>query len=341
MSEAKISVIVPCYNVSKFVSRCLDSLIGQTISEIEIICVDDKSTDNTLEILNNYAAKDCRVSVVAFDKNMGVAIARNVGLEKANGKFIGFVDPDDYVDTDFYETLYKTATETGAPVVKAAVRTTNSVDKKSCISDLNKQLQENLLYWNHQFWSALYERDFLLKNNITFPDEVITGQDSVFLTHILLCTDNIVLIDNTYYHYFMYNEGSLDSLKLSRRKSQSKLDMVANKLRLIEGLCADKARQRDFIKTQVIPTICYEIKKVFEYKKHKKQLFQILSEYNKNPEYQQTIKDQLGKSRYKMLAKHKMFKHNSEKMFYKERLPDGRRNIYILGKRVWSYKRWC
>lgn len=339
MSEAKISVIVPCYNVAPHLERALNSLLNQTMVDIEIICIDDKSTDNTPAILSDYAAKDCRISVITFDKNMGVAVARNAGLQQAKGKFVGFVDPDDYVDANFYETLYKTATKTGAPVVKAAVRITNSVDKSSWTSDLNAQVQENLLCWNYQFWSGLYRRDFLSKNNIKFPDEVITGQDAVFLTHVLLCTDNIVLVDDTLYHYFLYNEGSLDSLRLSHRKSQSKLDMVAHKLRLIGELCHDKAKQQEFIKTQVIPNICYEIKKKFEYKQHKKQMFDMLYQYNKNPAYQDIIKQALGKRLYKELIKNKLFKHKSEKLFYKERMPDGRRNIYVLGKRVWSYKK--
>ena len=336
---AKISVIVPCYNVEKWVGRCLDSLIGQTLQNIEIICIDDKSTDGTLQILNKYAKIDKRISVIEMPENHGVAVARNRGLAVAKAPFIGFIDPDDYIDLDFYEKLYKEATGSGAPVVKAAVSVTNIQANHMWISDFNKNIAKNHLFWTSQFWSALYKHDFLKENNINFPDEVITGQDSVFLTHVTLCTDNIALVNDTFYHYFLFNEGSLDSEFLPRRKSQSKLDMIKHKLNLINAAKLNKSKKTEFIKFQVIPNICYELKKKFEYKQHKKQMFDMLREYNKCPEYQDTIKQALGKRLYEELKKNKMFKHKSEKLFHKERMPDGCRNIYVLGKRVWSYKR--
>ena len=337
---SKISIIVPCYNVEKWVGRCLDSLIGQTLSDIEIICIDDKSTDNTLTILKQYADADERISIIEMPENRGVAVARNMGLAAAKAPFIGFVDPDDYVDSDFYEKLYTEIIKSGTDVAKATVKTTNMQDKKSYIDDLNERIKQNHIMWTYQFWSGLYNHDFLTKNNIKFPDEVITGQDSVFLTHVTLCTNNIVLVEDTYYHYFMLNDGSLDSEFLPRRKSQSKLDMIKHKVNLVQkaGLTADKFDE--FMRNQIIPVICYEIKKKFEYKQHKKQMFDMLYQYNKNPDYQDIIKQALGKRLYKELIKNKMFKHKSEKLFYKERMPDGRRNIYVLGKRVWSYKRW-
>ncbi len=335
----KISVIVPCYNVKKWVGRCLDSLIGQTLSDIEIICIDDKSTDNTLTILKQYAEADERISIIEMPENRGVAVARNMGLAVSTAPYIGFIDPDDYVDADFYEKLYAAIIKSGADVAKAAVETTNLKDNISYIGDLNKQIKQNHIVWAYQFWSGLYNHAFLTENNIRFPDEVITGQDAVFLTHVTLCTDNIVLIDDTYYHYFLLNEGSLDSQVLNRRKSQSKLDMIKHKLRLIHDANLTDEQKTEFIKYQVIPNICYEIKKKFKHKPHKRQLFNMLYQYNKCPEYQDTIKQALGKRLYEELKRNKLLKHKSEKLFCKERMPDGRRNIYVFGKRVWSYRK--
>lgn len=335
----KISIIVPCYNVEKLVGRCLDSLLGQTLPDIEIICIDDKSTDNTLGILKQYADADKRVSIIEMPENRGVAVARNMGLAAAKSPYIGFIDPDDWVDADFYEKLYAAIAKSGADVAKATVKITNMQNKKSYIDDLNERIKQNRLVWTYQFWSGLYNHDFLSKNNINFPDEVITGQDSVFLTHVTLCTDNIVLVNDTYYHYFLLNDGSLDSEFLSRRKSQSKLDMIKHKLRLIHNANLTDEQKTEFIKYQVIPNICYEIKKRFRYKPHKRQMFDMLYQYNKNPEYQDIIRPGLGRRLYEELGQNKMFKHKSEKLFHKERMPDGRRNIYVLGKRVWSYKK--
>ena len=114
----KVSVIIPVYNTEKYLRRCFDSVVNQTLSDIEIICINDCSTDNSLEILQEYASKDKRIKLIDFKVNKGAAIARNIGIDAATGEYIGFVDSDDFVDLDFYEKLYKKAAETGADAVK-------------------------------------------------------------------------------------------------------------------------------------------------------------------------------------------------------------------------------
>ncbi|MBR5153981.1 MAG: glycosyltransferase [Alphaproteobacteria bacterium] len=337
MSE--ISIIVPCYNVEKWVGRCLDSLIGQTMSDIEIICIDDKSTDNTLGILKQYADADKRISIIEMPENRGVAVARNMGLAAAKSPYIGFIDPDDYIDADFYEKLYNAAVKSDVPVAKAAVTITNCKTNQMWISDFNEKIAQNHMFWTSQFWSALYKHDFLKKNNINFPDEVITGQDSVFLTHVTLCTDNIVLVNDTYYHYFLFNEGSLDSQVLTTRKSQSKLDMIEHKLKLIHDANLTDERKTEFIKYQVIPNICYEIKKKFRYKPHKKQMFDMLYKYNKCPEHQDIIRQALGERFYEELGQNKMFNDKIIKLFKKEQTTNGRRHIYLCGVKIFSYNK--
>lgn len=116
----KVSIIVPVYNVEKFLEKCLDSLVNQTLHDIEIICINDGSTDKSLEILKSFANKDKRITVI--DKqNEGPSVARNVGLEKAQGEYIGFVDSDDWVDLDFYEKLYNSAINNGADISTASI----------------------------------------------------------------------------------------------------------------------------------------------------------------------------------------------------------------------------
>ena len=101
---SKISVIVPVYNVEQYLPQCLDSIINQTYKNLEIICVDDGSPDNSGKILDEYAKKDKRIKVI-HQENQGVSVARNTGLDNATGKYIGFVDPDDWIEADYYETL--------------------------------------------------------------------------------------------------------------------------------------------------------------------------------------------------------------------------------------------
>ena len=105
----KISVIVPVYNVENYLIQCLDSIINQTLKDIEIICVDDCSPDNSIEILEEYKNKDNRISIIRHSNNQGLGPARNTGLKHANGEYISFVDSDDYIDKNFLFYLYSTA----------------------------------------------------------------------------------------------------------------------------------------------------------------------------------------------------------------------------------------
>ena len=103
----KVSVVVPCYNVATYIDKCLDSLINQTLKDIEIICVNDASMDDTLEHIQKYVKKDNRISLIDFKTNKGVSVARNAGLDMAKGELIGFVDSDDRIDRRMYAVLYE------------------------------------------------------------------------------------------------------------------------------------------------------------------------------------------------------------------------------------------
>ena len=104
----KVSILVPTYNVSQYLDECMQSLIRQTLKDIEIICINDGSTDNSLEILKSYAAKDNRIKIIDKE-NGGYGIAMNMGLEQATGEYVGILEPDDYVKLNMYETLYNIA----------------------------------------------------------------------------------------------------------------------------------------------------------------------------------------------------------------------------------------
>lgn len=116
----KVSVIIPVYNTEKFLRKCLDSVCNQTLQDIEIICINDCSTDGSLEILREYARKDNRIKLIELLENCGAAKARNIGIDIAEGEYLGFIDSDDYIDLDFYENLYAKAIETSADVVKGS-----------------------------------------------------------------------------------------------------------------------------------------------------------------------------------------------------------------------------
>lgn len=111
----KVSIIVPIYNVEKYLKRCLDSLVNQTLNDIEIICINDGSTDGSLEILNEYGRRDDRI-VIINQENSGLSATRNKGIDIAKGQFIGFVDSDDWVSKDYFEKLYNSAIQNEAEI---------------------------------------------------------------------------------------------------------------------------------------------------------------------------------------------------------------------------------
>ena len=192
--------------------RCLDSLLSQTLQDIEILCVDDCSTDNSLEILNQYAHKDKRVHVICLQTNQGAAVARNKGLEAAKGQYLGFVDPDDAVDLNFYERLYTTAQEKNVDLVKAQ-RKTYPLKGQPSVSALNKAVEKNIYNFTYEWQTALYKHDFILKHHICFPSECPKAQDVVFLARVIYKHPTLALIDDVYYHYYK-RKGSLDDQKI-------------------------------------------------------------------------------------------------------------------------------
>ena len=229
-----VSVIVCIYNVEPWIKRCLDSLVGQTLKNIEIICIDDGSRDNSIKICEEYAARDKRIQIIRKE-NGGVASARNVGLKVATGEYIGFVDPDDSVDTGFFEKLYSKAVKTGADMVKGQKFQTvadnriikfiepfyKTIGKIPVISS-NKKIRKNRGHFNYCFWLAIYKRDFLQKNGINFPAEIITGADSVFLAKAVCLANKIEFANSAYYNYFR-RPDSLDSKTLGKAKVKSKI----------------------------------------------------------------------------------------------------------------------
>ena len=139
--ETKISVIIPVYNTEEYLGNCLTSICTQTLEDLEIICINDASEDNSLNILNDFVNKDKRIKVINFRLNKGAAQARNYGIEIAKGEFISFIDSDDYLETaDFYEKLYIKAIQTNADITKGLYK--NSSDN-TVFKEINNKIKEN------------------------------------------------------------------------------------------------------------------------------------------------------------------------------------------------------
>jgi len=246
----EISVIVPIYNVEFYLCRCLDSLVNQTLRNIEIICINDSSPDNSLAILKKYAEKDNRIKIIDFEKNQGVNAARNSGMKIAKGEYIGFCDPDDYVDLDFYEKLYELAKNKNADIVYGNAKILNYLAKEETIA-----YEKSKRFSLRCFWTGIYRKTMLKKHSIKFPtNNIIIGGDNIFLVHATTVTEKIVFLDNPYYHYIRRND-SLANIILSREKCHSLLFCIALTLRRLNISKVGKFRYCYAYKLYLLSTI--------------------------------------------------------------------------------------
>ena len=208
-----ISVIIPVYDVAEYIPRCLDSIINNSYTDLEIICINDGSIDDSLNVLKHYAEKDDRICVI--DKNNGgVASARNAGLQMAKGEYIAFVDPDDWVHKDYFLFLIKGITDANADLaICDYVQTSNchALDGERNYSMRRMTVEE--MSSNHStktyIWKRLYKRSVL--KNIAFNEKVAI-EDSVFNLDVLVTNTDlkIVYVDAILYAYY-FREGSLVS----------------------------------------------------------------------------------------------------------------------------------
>lgn len=205
----KVSVIVAVYNVEPYLRRSMDCLMNQTMQDLEFICVDDCSTDGSLTILREYEAKDNRFKIITSEENQGAAVARNKGLEIASGEYLGFIDPDDAIDLNYYEELYKKAKENDYDMVKC-IRKTVLPDGTTITSHKNRAIRKNIYNFTYEWTTAIYRTRLINDNDINFPDECTKAQDVVFLNRVVLKANSVECIDNVFYYYFI-RENSLDS----------------------------------------------------------------------------------------------------------------------------------
>ena len=218
----KVSVILAIYNVEDYLKRCLDSICNQTLKDIEIICVNDCSTDNSLEILKEYSNKDERIKIIDLEVNSGAAVARNKGLEIAKGEYLGFIDPDDEIDLNYYEELYKKAKEDDYDIVKCK-RKNIDVDGRVYYHPINSLIaNKGKYFFNYEWTTAIYKSSIIFDNNIKFPQECRKAQDIVFLTKVVFKSETLALIDNVEYIYHQ-RENSLNSKKIPIESLKSAL----------------------------------------------------------------------------------------------------------------------
>lgn len=228
---AKITVVIPVHNAEDYVAECLDSVTGQTLRDMEIICIDDASTDSSLRICSSAASEDDRIVVLHLDENVGAARARNEAISRATGDYLAFIDADDwYPDDRALEKLYRAAVESGADIVGGSLSEFDS-NTNEVITDYSGRghleayqfTAEGFVdyadWQNDLGWIRfIYRRSFLIENDVTFPP-LTRHEDPVFLVRAMLAAGRFYAIPDIVYRYRIFHKP----LSLSRENLQDAL----------------------------------------------------------------------------------------------------------------------
>lgn len=220
-STPKISILVPCYNVEKYLHQCIDSILEQTFTDMEILCLNDGSTDSTPDILKEYAEKDDRI-IVVNKPNSGYGATMNIGLKMAKGKYIGIVESDDYIEKEMFGTLYDRAEKDSLDITRCLYIERNMTNGRNHVVThqfsskydkvLNpKELQE-IFFIQPSIWVGLYRRDFLERNGIRFLETPgASFQDTSFAFKVYACAERVEFIPKVLHNYRINESSSVTS----------------------------------------------------------------------------------------------------------------------------------
>ena len=229
MKEKLISVVVPIYNVEKYLRKCIESIINQTYKKLEIILVDDGSKDESGKICDEYAAVDERIKVI-HKENGGLISARKAGLKITTGEFISNIDGDDWLESNMYEEMMKNILETGAEIVNTGViytyengekiREVYEANYQNCVVE-NPKKEEKIwrgflyhyddFFVNSYLWSKLFRKELFEECYKNLSDEANYGEDRIVITECLLKCKKISFLKKCFYHYIYKREGSYTS----------------------------------------------------------------------------------------------------------------------------------
>lgn len=225
MTTPKVSVIVAVYNTETYLTQCMNSIVNQTLRDLEIICVDDGSTDGSLAILNEFAKNDSRIRVFS-QRNQGAGAARNFGLQNATGEYLSFLDSDDFFEPEMLEKAYSFAARSSADIVVFGSDQYNDIDgvfhdfvfmQKDAIpnfspfnrKDIRGNVFRTFVGWA---WDKLIRSDFIRENKLTFQ-EIRTSNDMRFTFLALVLAERIVVDPGIYAHHRLHNMTSLSNTR--------------------------------------------------------------------------------------------------------------------------------
>lgn len=228
----KVSLIIPVFNARDYIIPCVESLTNQSLDDIELLFVDDHGTDGSMEAVRQYAegyGGKKKFRFLETSVNAGPGVARNIGIDAAEGEYVAFVDSDDWLENDFCEALYRAATRRSADLACCDARQDNlrdgsSVDLKnprvSSGEFSDKKKKPYLTQFVAYIWTYLYRREFLLRNGLRFPD-TSSSEDSSFLASCILSAERVASVEKPLYHYVLRSRSL--STKVDPTKYQQKL----------------------------------------------------------------------------------------------------------------------
>ncbi len=266
---AKISVLIPIYNSEKYIEECIKSVINQTYRNIEIICINDGSTDSTKNILENLQKIDNRIKIIN-KKNTGYGNSLNLGIKNAKGEYIAIIESDDFIKDTMFDKLIKIIKEQNCDIIKANFYKKNSKTKKYSSKYFTNSIQNieifpQMLLIQPSVWSAIYKKDFLTKNNIKFSKtKNASYQDISFHFITMFLAKKIFLLDEALYYYRINNPKS--SINSSNKPFQ---------------IFKEFKRINEFLKNIKTDKKQEEIKNIFEFKTMLWNFNRVQNKYNK------------------------------------------------------------
>lgn len=227
-----VSVIVPVYNVEKYLKNCLNSIVNQTYQNLEIILVDDGSTDKSGEIIASFSETDSRIKVISKE-NGGISSARNAGLRAARGDYLCFVDADDRISSEFVEKMHREIIASGADLCMCGYeregRRVFAISERCSHKDIGTEFYKNIKF-SQVVWSKLYKRELL--DGLFFDESKAIGEDDLYITQVLPRCSLVSSIEEALYHYTVnYNGATLS--KFNARKIDM-LPVYVEKLSIIQ-----------------------------------------------------------------------------------------------------------
>lgn len=216
-----LSIIIPVFNSEKHLPECLDSILNQNVSSefFEIVCINDGSTDNSLQLLEAYAKKHPNM-VVLDQSNSGVSVARNNAINHAQGKYIWFVDSDDFISPGCFQQICELLTQDLDIINFNGYSFAEKFSPEEATAYQNNQLVGNMTYWGYAC-THIYMRDLIVNNHITFRKEIKYGEDEMFYNDVFTKSSNIVTLDNTFYMYRIHSSSAMNkSTDIDRQKKR-------------------------------------------------------------------------------------------------------------------------